>query len=148
MKQIIIEIIPTSINPQEGEIIQISAILIEGIKIFDRFDYRLNEDKIKIKDFLKIINYDNHLFTYVNSTKEIKEQLKEFIKDYEILFIDNEYTFNYLKEFNNLKTNILDILNLKYHDHVVEEIIKKYKLEPSNHIVDLLYEALVDNENN
>ena len=33
-------------------------------------------------------------------------------------------------------------------DDVIEEVIDKYKLEPSNYIVDLLYEALIYESNN
>ena len=44
MKYIILELIPTkSIG---GDIIQLSALKIDDLKLIDRFDYRLNEDKI------------------------------------------------------------------------------------------------------
>ena len=37
---------------------------------------------------------------------------------------------------------------MDFSDDVIEEVIDKYKLEPSNYIVDLLYEALIFESNN
>ena len=37
---------------------------------------------------------------------------------------------------------------MEYNDNIIDEIIKKYNLEPSNYIVDLLYEALIYESNN
>ena len=47
---IILELIPTAISPQKGDIAQLSALKVNGIKIIDRFDYRLNNDLITNKD--------------------------------------------------------------------------------------------------
>ena len=55
---------------------------------------------------------------------------------------------NYLNMLSNEKESILKYLNLEYSDDVIEKIIDKYKLEQNNYIVDLLYEALIYNDNN
>ncbi len=140
-KYIILEIIPTAVK--DGKIAQLSALKINGIKLIDRFDYRLMEDKINIIDILKIINYDKDSFKYVDDDKIIVDKFKEFIEDYDLLYIDNLYTKNYLNFFNNKKENILDYLGEEYSDDVLDKILKKYNIEPSNYIVDILYEALI-----
>ena len=48
---IIMELIPTSLNPERGEIVQLSALKINGMQLEDRFDYRLNEKFIPYKSF-------------------------------------------------------------------------------------------------
>ena len=74
MKYIILELIPTkSIG---GDIIQLSALKIDDLKLIDRFDYRLNEDKITIPDLINIISYDKDKFIYKDSTKEIINEYK------------------------------------------------------------------------
>ncbi len=37
---------------------------------------------------------------------------------------------------------------MTYNDEIIDDIIEKYNLEPSNYIVDLLYEALIYESNN
>ena len=59
------------------------------------------------------------------------------------MIIDNKYTENYLKEINNPKESIFKYLDLAFSEDIIDIIMKKYKLQPSNHIVDLLYEALI-----
>lgn len=143
LKYVILEIIPTNSDPKKGDIAQISALKLDGFKLIDRFDYRLDKDKINIFDILKIINYDNDKFKYLSSTRKIKKEFKKFIGCLPLLIIDNSYTYKYLEEFNNEKIPIFDYLNLKLSDTVFDEIIKKYNLEASNYLVDLLYEALI-----
>lgn len=142
-KYIILEIIPTAIKPERGEIIQISALKIDGLKIIDRFDCRLNEDKIPIKDFLKLINYDKDKFIYMNSTEEMLDNFERWCEELPLLIIDNVYTYNYLEKLANKKESVFNYLNMKYHDRVIEEMIEKYKLIQSNYIVDLIFEALI-----
>lgn len=142
-KYIILEIIPTAIHPSKGDIIQLSALKIDGIKLTDRFDYRLKEDLIAIPDFKEIISYDKESFTYKDSTKEILEDFKNWIEDLPLLIIDNLYTENFLESINNKKESIFKYLDTKYNDNIIEELIKEYNLEPSNYIVDLLYESLI-----
>lgn len=140
-KYVILEIIPTAIN--KGIIVQLSALKINGLKLVDRFDYRINKEKINIPDILKIIDYDNKNFKYVESDNIIIDEFRKFIEDYDLLFINNLYTRNYLVGFDNKKEDILDYLKFKYSDDVVDKIIDKYNIEPTNHIVDILYEALI-----
>lgn len=143
LKYVILEIIPTNIDPKKGDIAQISALKIDGFNLIDRFDYRLNKNKINIPDILRIINYDNEKFNYVSSTKKMKKEFKKFIGKLPLLIIDNSYTYSYLEEFKNEKIPVFDYFNLKLSDTVFDELIKKYNLEMSNYLVDLLYEALI-----
>ncbi len=145
-KYIIVELIPTTSKKETGDIIQLSALKIDNLSLIDRFDYRLNEDKIYFKKLLELIDYDKELFVYKNTTDEILSDFKEWCENYKILIIDNEYTRSYLKEFEN-KESIFDHLNMKYNDNIIDEIIEKYNLENSNYIVDLLYEALIYENN-
>ena len=142
-KYIIAEIIPTRSDPKEGFIAQISALKLDGIKLEDRFDYRLDKEKINIPDILNMVNYDNDSFKYVKQTKTIINNFKKFIEDLPLLIIDNEYTNNYLKDINNEKVNIFEYFDINISNTCFDELMKKYNLEPSNHLVDLLYEALI-----
>lgn len=90
-----------------------------------------------------MISYDKELFTYVKTTRIILSRFKKWIKDYDLLIIDNAYTRNYLKKIKNKKESIFQYLNLDFSDDVIDIMMTKYNLEPSNHIVDLLYEALI-----
>lgn len=141
-KYIIVELIPTTSKKETGDIIQLSALKIDNLNLIDRFDYRLNEDKIYFKKLLELIDYDKDLFVYKNTTDEILNDFKKWCENYKILIIDNEYTKSYLKDFEN-KESVFKHLNMEYNDNIVDEIIEKYNLENSNYIVDLLYEALI-----
>ena len=72
--------------------------------------------------------------------------MKEFIKFIgkdKLLIIDNYYTLDYLKDIKNKKDSVFKYLGLELSDDVFDKVIDKYKLEPSNHFVDLLYEAII-----
>lgn len=142
-KYIILEIIPTSANAKQGDIAQLSALKINGIKLEKRFDYRLDKSLINISDILNMIDYDNDSFKYVKNTKTIMNKFKSFIGDLPLLIIDNEYTKDYLSNLNNEKYSVFDYLGLDITFDVFDNLIKKYNLEPSCHLVDLLYEALI-----
>ena len=142
-KYIILEIIPTALDPKKGEIAQLSALKINDLELIDRFDYRLIEEKINNIDIIKMISYDKDEFTYVKTTRTLLSRFKKWIKDYDLLIIDNLYTENYLKKIKNKKESIFKYLNMDFSDDVIDKIMDKYKLQPSNHIVDLLYEALL-----
>lgn len=144
-KYIILELIPTA--TKNGDIIQLSALKLEGLKLIDRFDYRLIEEKIPLKDLKEMLNYDKDNFIYKNSTKEILTDFKKWSDKLPLLIIDNSYTLNYLDGLENKKESIFKYLNMKYNDYIIDEVIKKYNLEPSNYIVDLLYEALIYESN-
>lgn len=144
-KYIILEIIPTKIRG--GDIVQLSALKLNDLLLESRFDYRLDESKVNNIDLLNMIQYDKEMFTYVNTSRKIITRFKKWIEDYDILIIDNLYTENYLKNIKNKKESIFKYLNMVYSDDIIEKVMDKYNLEPSNHIVDLLYEALIIESN-
>ena len=65
-KYIIVEIIPTHSKSTKGFIAQISALKLDGIKLIDRFDYRVKDELIENDDLKQLISYDKNMFTYVN----------------------------------------------------------------------------------
>lgn len=144
-KCVIVEIIPT--KRTNGNIAQISALKLEGIKLIDRFDYRLKEEKIDNEFILEMINYDKEKFNYLESTNEIISKFKNFCTDSTLYIIDNDYTNHYLNDLENDKKSVFDILGIENNNNAITEMIKKYNLEPSNYIVDLIYEAFIYENN-
>lgn len=142
-KYIIVEIIPTHSNSEKGFIAQLSALKLEGIKLIDRFDYRVKDNLIENPDIKRIISYDKDSFTYVDNIYFIIEKFKQWAKDYPILIIEDKYTKDYLNELENKKELIYKYLDLEYSEDIFEIIMKKYNLEPTNHLVDILYEAII-----
>ena len=140
---IILEIIPTSSNPNKGSIIQLSALKLKGLDLIDRFDYRLNDEFLPIKEMKSWIDYDKSSFTYVDSDKIILEEFSKWSNNLPILIIDNIYTPLYLKNLSNKLEYIYDYLDMEYSTNLIDYIILKYHLTNSNYIVDLLYEALI-----
>lgn len=140
---IILEIIPTATHPSKGDIIQLSALKLKGIQLQERFDERLNERLIALDDFKELISYDKDSFKYKESTKEILEDFKEWIGELPLLIIDNVYTKNFLESIENKKESIFNYLDTEYNDHIIEDLITKYNIEPTNYIVDILYESLI-----
>lgn len=147
-KYIILELIPTASTKEKGDIIQLSAIKLNELTLIDRFDYRITDDKIPLTDLKEMINYDNDKFIYKNTTEEILNDFKKWSEELPLLILYNSYTLDYLKELNNKKEDISRYLNMSYTDDIIDNIIKKYNLESSNYIVDLLYEALIYESNN
>ena len=145
---IILEIIPTTSKKETGKIIQIQALKLNNLKLLDRLDIRLDESNITNPDLLAMISYDKENFTYFQDEEKLLETFKNFISDLPLLIIDNEYTKDYLKDFTNQKESIFKYLNLELTDDVFSNLIKKYNLEPSNNLVDLLYEGLIYESNN
>ncbi len=142
-KYIIVEIIPTTRSKYTGEIAQISALKLEGLKLIDRFDFRLNPEKVTIPDIMRITSYDLDSFKYLETSQELLNQFYKWTEDYQILILDNDYTNDYLSDLPNKKISICKILDMEYKDDIIETLIEKYHLEPSNYIVDLLYESLI-----
>lgn len=142
-KYIIVELIPTSSDPKRGDIIQLSALKIENLNLIDRFDYRLKEGKIPLTELIQMISYDQDKFIYKDTTKEILDDFEEWIQDYPILILNNGYTLRYLENIKNIKKDISSYLNIPYSDDIIDIIIDKYHLQPSNYIVDILYEGLI-----
>ena len=146
-KYIIVEIIPTSSNKEKGTIAQISALKLEGIKLLDRFDYRLEDKLIENNDLKEMISYDKGMFNYVNNKYFMIEEFKNWAKDYPLLIIEDSYTIDYLSDLDNQKELFCKYLDMEYSLDIFERMIKKYQLEPSNHLVDLIYEAIIQETN-
>ena len=94
MNYVIVEIIPTTRNPITGDIAQLSAI--KKGKRTKKLNLRLNKDKINIPDILRMTNYDNDKFEYLETTNEIMNKFIKFIEDYDLIIIPNDYTKEYL----------------------------------------------------
>ena len=145
---IIVEIIPSHSNSKYGFIVQLQALKIKEDKIIDRLDLRVNEDLINNQDLINMISYDEEMFTYVNDKEDILKDFIKFIGKDKLLIIDNYYTLDYLSKIKNKKESVFKYLDLELSDDVFDKIMKKYKLEPSNHLVDLLYEAIIFEKKN
>ena len=142
-KYIIVEIIPTRSNSKDGFIAQISALKLKGLKLLDRFDYRVKDELIDSEDLLRIISYDKNMFTYIDNEVFIPEKFKQFVEDLPLLIIEDTYTLDYLSYLDNKKELVYPYIGVKYSNEVFDEIKEKYKLEDSNHLVDLIYEAII-----
>ena len=140
---IILELIPTAINPQKGDIIQLSALKLKGLQLQDRFDERLEERLIALQDFKDLISHDKESFDYKSSTKEILTDFEKWSNNLPLLILNNIYTNNFLESLPNKKESILYYLNKEYHDRIIEELIEENNIEPTNYIVDILYESLI-----
>ena len=90
-----------------------------------------------------VISYDKDKFKYTNNSNDIIQEFIAFIEDLPLLIIDNSYTKDYLESIKNKKESIFKYLDMDFSDDVFDKLIKKYNLEPSNHLVDLLYESLI-----
>ena len=140
MNYVIVEIIPTTRNPITGDIAQLSAIK-KGKKT-KKLNLRLNKDKINIPDILRMTNYDNDKFEYLETTNEIMNKFIKFIEDYDLIIIPNDYTKEYLSNIKNNKISISDKLGIDYSELIIDDIINKYNLEYSNDIVGILNDAI------
>ena len=147
-KYIIVEVIPTHSDSRKGFIAQISALKLQGIKLLDRFDCRVEDKFIENEDLKNMISYDKEMFTYVNNIYFIPEKFKQWAEDYPLLIIEKNYTPRYLEELKNSKELIYPYLHLESSEDVFIRIMNKYHLEPSNHLVDILYEAIIYEGNN
>ena len=147
-KYIIVEVIPTHSDNEKGFIAQISALKLDGIKLEDRFDYRV-EDKFIENEYLRsLIQYDKEHFTYVNNIYFIIEKFKRWAKDYPLLLLEEEYTKKYLKELNNKQELVYPYFDLEFDNEIFNKITEKYNLQHTEHLVDLVYEAIIYEGNN
>ena len=142
-KYIIVEVIPTHSDSNKGFIAQISALKLDGIRLLDRFDYRVKDELIENEDLKNLISYDKDMFTYVDNIYFIIEKFKRWAEDLPILIIEDNYTPNYLSELDNSKELIYPYIDVEYSMDVFNKIMDKYKIEPTNHLVDILYEAII-----
>ncbi len=147
-KYVIVEVIPTSGNSKKGIIAQLSALKLEGIKLLDRFDYRIDDSFVDNNDLLEMISYDKENFKYTSDTSLIIKKFKEWIEDLPILLIENDYTKDYLKDINNGMELVYPYLNVDYNYDVFNTIMAKYQIAPSNYLVDIIYEAIIAESNN
>jgi len=147
-KYIIVEVIPTHSKSSNGFIAQISALKIDNLKLIDRFDYRVEDHFIENDQLRELIQYDKKSFTYVDNIYFIIEKFKQWVRDYPLLLLEGNYTTDYLKEIPNKKELVYKYLDLEYNDEVFNKLIDKYKLAPSDHLVDLVYEAIIFESNN
>lgn len=146
-RYIILELIPNRSHPEQGNIVQISALKLQGLQLLDRFDYRVEDKFVGNSDLLRMISYDKRSFTYVNNPYFILEKFKQWICDYPLLLLENSYTLDYLREIPNPKEMIYPYLGMEYSLDIFDRIQRKYSLEPSPHLVDLLYEAVIYESN-
>ena len=144
---IIVEIIPSHSNSKVGFICQLQALKIKDDKIIDRLDLRVDEDLINNQDLLRMISYDKEMFTYTKDKDFILKEFEKFINKDKLLIIDNYYTIDYLSKITNKKESVFNYLDLEISNDVFDKLINKYKLEPSSHLVDLLYEAIIFEKN-
>jgi len=142
-KYIIAEVIPTGLSKENGQVVELTALKVDELKLVDRFNYRLKKENVLLKDFLEMCNYDNDEFIYLDETNDILNSFKEWVGDLPILIIDNTYTLNYLSDINNKKELVFPYLELEFNGEVIQNMINKYKLEESNYMVDLVYEAII-----
>lgn len=145
---IIVEIIPTHSKAEKGFIAQISALKLKGIKLIERFDYRVDDKLIENPDLKNLIKYDKKAFTYVDNIYFILEKFKNWAKDLPLLIIEEDYTLDYLKDLKNKKELAFKYFDMDYSLDIFERLMKKYSLEPSDHLVDLIYEAIIYEGNN
>ena len=141
---IIVEIIPTHPDPLKGDVAQISALKLKGINLVDRFDYRLNN--VNNIDVLRIIQYDKDNFKYLDNSKDILKEWDKFSSNYPIIIFEDTYTNNYLN--NKNKELIFPYLDMEPSVDFFDKLKEKYKLEDSNYLVDLIYEAIIMESNN
>ena len=144
---IIVEIIPSHSNSKVGFIIQLQALKIKEDKITGRLDLRVDESLINNQDLLNMISYDKDMFKYTKDKDYILKEFKKFIGKDKLLIIDNYYTLDYLSKITNKKESVFKYLNLEMSNDVFDKLIEKYQLEPSNHLVDLLYESIIFEKN-
>ena len=142
-RYIVLELIPTASTKENGEIIQLSALKLEGLQLTSRFDYRLEEDKVPSQELLPLISYDPDSLQYVSSTQELLDSFSKWSDDLPLLIMNNGYTESYLADLTNDKEAIFPYLNMEFSDDVIRLMIEKYHLVESNYVVDLLYEALI-----
>ncbi len=140
---VIVEIMPSHSNSKVGFIVQLQALKIYEDKIINRLDLRVDDSLIDNSDLLNMISYDKEMFTYTKDKNYILNEFKKFIGKDKLLIIDNYYTIDYLSKITNKKDSVFKYLDLELSNDVFDKLMKKYELEPSNHLVDLLYEALM-----
>ena len=134
---ILLELIPS--KSKDGDIIQIEALDIKNNEIINRLNIRYLAESLDQK-LIDMISYDKDDHSYLDSTESMLRALKDFAKDKTIYIMDNSYTKDYLKEFN---TSFIEDFLGEEKDNFLERMIKKYNIQPTNYIVDILYESII-----
>ena len=143
-KYIIAEIIPTRSRPEYGGIIaQLSALKLEGTKLIDRFDYRVDNKYIDSVDIKRMISYDKKGFQYVKSGDFILEKFRRWSEGLPILTVDNTYTPRYFESLENHQELAFPYLGIEFSDEAFDQVMEKYPIEPTFHLVDVIYEAII-----
>ena len=128
---IIMELIPSHSNEDKGIIVQIQALKLNGLELFERFDYRVNESLVNNPDLLKMISYDKDMFKYTDTEEELIRDFKKFIGKDKLLIIDNFYTRGYLKNIKNkTKIDLIAVFTkmmLIHNNQNLEHLKKHYK---------------------
>jgi hypothetical protein len=140
MKYVIVEIIPTTRKKDTGDIAQLCAIKIDDI--ISNLNLRLEKDKIQIPDILNMINYDNNKFKYLPSTNKILNEFMLWSKNYKLIIIPNEYTLDYLRDLDNEKISICELLNIEFSNNLINDIVDKYNLNINDEVVNIIYNAI------
>ncbi len=134
---ILLELIPS--KSKDGDIIQIEALDIKNNEIIKRLNIRYLVPHLDQK-LIDMVSYDKDDHIYLDSTESMLKALKDFAKDKTIYIMDNSYTKDYLKEFS---TSFIEDFLSEEKENFLERMIKKYNIEPTNYIVDILYESII-----
>lgn len=134
---ILLELIPS--KSKDGDIIQIEALDIKNNEIINRLNIRYLAKNLDQK-LIDMISYDKEDHIYLDSNEEMLKALKDFANDKTIYILDNSYTKEYLKEFN---TSFVEDFLSEEKENFLERMIKKYNIQPTNYIVDILYESII-----
>ena len=108
-KYIIVEVIPTSSDSKKGIIAQLSALKLDGIKLIDRFDYRIDEKLVNNKDLLEMISYDKDNFKYTDNPSFYLSKNLKFIKVHPVSG-KNDYSILRDTNFKKMSDNLFDKL--------------------------------------
>ena len=122
-KYIILEIVPSHSKSEFGYIVQLQALKLDGLKLIDRFDYRVIDELVLNKELLQMISYDKDKFNYTENKDAILLEFVKWSDGLKLLIIDNDYTIDYLKGLPNEKESIFKYLNTEYSDLVIENLI-------------------------
>ena len=76
------------------------------------------------------------------------EKFKQWSKGYPLLLLEESYTKDYLGELDNDMELVYKYLDLEYGLDVFDRIMKKYNLQASDHLVDLIYESIIFESDN
>ena len=77
----------TSSDSKKGIIAQLSALKLDGIKLIDRFDYRIDEKLVNNKDDRKMISYDKDNFIYTDNPDLILSEFKNGVVIYQLCLL-------------------------------------------------------------